>query len=149
MSKRRNELIPLTHDHHHALKQARRMIAAAEAGSDEKREVALDFARFYEEDSLVHFREEEEILFPLLLENVEAAPQELVTVLLDHVHIHGLVARLNASLVSGEPEGELMRNIGETLRAHVRLEENELFPMIESLVPDDSLSRMEFAPRSR
>jgi iron-sulfur cluster repair protein YtfE (RIC family) len=149
MTKRRDELIPLTHDHHHALKQARHMIAAATGDAGARREVAEGFLRFFEEDTLAHFREEEEVLFPLLLLNSEVAPQELITVLIDHVHIHGLVARLRESVATGDPDAELMRTIGESLRAHVRLEENELFPMIEALVPDEELAAVAFAPRSR
>jgi hypothetical protein len=34
---------------------------------------------------------------------------------------------------------------GELLDAHIRLEERQLFPLIEELVPDDELRRLELA----
>lgn len=131
MSKRHDSLIPLTHDHHHALTQARRLLEASEANAETRRETAEGFVRFYERDTLLHFHEEEEILFPALVEHIDRPPDELVRVLLEHVRIHGLVARLRNELTVAEPTSELLRDLGETLRSHVRLEERRLFPLIE------------------
>jgi hypothetical protein len=36
---------------------------------------------------------------------------------------------------------------GELLEAHIRLEERQLFPLIEELVPDDELGRLGLASR--
>jgi hemerythrin-like domain-containing protein len=36
---------------------------------------------------------------------------------------------------------------GELLDAHIRLEERQLFPLIEKLVPDDELGRLALASR--
>jgi hypothetical protein len=36
---------------------------------------------------------------------------------------------------------------GELLDAHIRLEERQLFPLIEELVPDDELRRLGLADR--
>lgn len=149
MTKRHASLIPLTHDHHHALAQARKLIASADAGSEERRDAAAIFVRFYEDDTLLHFHEEEEILFPKLLEHVEQPPPELIQVLVEHVRIHGMVARLREAVAAGSPEGDELRTLGETLRSHVRLEENKLFPILEEAVTDDELRRVSFAERPR
>lgn len=149
MPRRHESLIPLTHDHHHTLVQARRLVAATDAGDDERRNAAEDFVRFYEADTLLHFHEEEEMLFPLLLEQVDDAPPELVKVLVEHVAIHGLVGRLRDSIAEGAVDGALLRDLGETLQGHVRLEESKLFPMIERIVPEPELGEIAFAPRRR
>jgi hypothetical protein len=55
--------MPLTHDHHHALAHARRLRAAGDAGGEERLERARVFVEFFESDLLLHFREEEEVLW--------------------------------------------------------------------------------------
>jgi hemerythrin-like domain-containing protein len=150
MTKRRDALIPLTHDHHHALVRARALISVASESDDAARTHAAEsFIRFYRNDTLLHFHEEEEVLFPKLLEYVEEVPEELARVLIDHVRIHGMVARLQERLPSGAPDGRSLRELGELLRAHVRLEENQLFPLIERVVPERDLQDVSFAERHR
>jgi hemerythrin-like domain-containing protein len=149
MTKRHDALIPLTHDHHHALAQARHLIAASGSDPSARRQVAESFIRFYQEDTLLHFHEEEELLFPRLLEHAGEVPAELTRVLVEHVRIHGMVTRLRDALVGGVPAGDQLRSLGETLRAHVRVEESALFPLIERVVPEVDLKRVSLAERTR
>lgn len=130
--KRHAALVSLSHDHHHALVQARRLRRAAEDPDADPAEAIQAFARFFAADSVPHFRREEEQLFPLVADSEEARPL-LVRVLLDHQRLHALVARL-ASGDDGRPE---MRLTAELLEEHVRREERELFPLIERLVADE------------
>jgi iron-sulfur cluster repair protein YtfE (RIC family) len=149
MTKRNEALIPLTHDHHHALGHARRLIEAA--GSDSAaqcREARTTFLEFYENDLLVHMHEEEEALFPTYLDVVDEPPTELVQVLIEHVAIHGLVTRLRDG-ADASPDRDLLKELGETLREHVRMEEKVLFPLIEASVAGAQLGSLEFAPRNR
>ena len=60
--KRDPSLVPLSHDHHHALVQARRLREGAEPGAS--------FLRFFSEETIRHFCEEEERLFPALVSAV-------------------------------------------------------------------------------
>lgn len=74
-----------------------------------------------------HFRKEEEALFPLVI-GVEEARALLVQALLDHQHVYELEA--------GGDVRATMRELGERLEAHVRLEERQLFPLIERVAAD-------------
>ena len=123
--KRLQALIPLSHDHHHALVEARRLRRAADR-DDDPSGAAAAFVRFFRTSSVPHFREEEEALFPLVID-VEEARALLVQALLDHQYLHALVAALEA----GRDVRATMRELGERLEAHVRLEERQLFPLIE------------------
>jgi mannose-6-phosphate isomerase-like protein (cupin superfamily) len=125
--KRHPALIPLSHDHHHALVAARRLRQAAES-EDDPEAAAGEFAGFFAAVSVPHFREEEETLFPLVAGFDDARPL-IVEALLDHQRLHALVAELQRSTDVRTP----MREIGELLEAHVRREERELFPLIERL----------------
>ena len=147
MSKRHENLIPLTHDHHHALAAARHLQLAA--GRDTAGRVAATntFLEFFGSETVAHFREEEEDIFPLVIDAAEAK-DPLVRLLLDHVQIHGLVGRLQAELAGDGPSEDTMTAIASSLQKHIRYEEKVFFPMVESLAPDP-LDSVELAPRAR
>ena len=135
--KRHRALIALSHDHHHALVEARRLRRAAD-GEEDPGAAAAAFVRFFRLSSVPHFREEEELLFPLVA-GVEEARALVVDALLDHQHLHALVAALD----DGGEVRTTMRELGERLEAHVRLEERQLFPLIERLAAptlDDAMA---------
>ena len=125
--KRHPALIPLSHDHHHALVEARRLRRAAD-GDEDPGPVAAAFVEFFAAETVPHFREEEETLFPLVVDSDEARPL-IVEALLDHQRLHALVAELQGST----DVRRAMRELGELLEAHVRREERALFPLIERL----------------
>jgi quercetin dioxygenase-like cupin family protein len=131
--KRRPALIPLSHDHHHALVEARRLRRAAD--SPESAVVATAFLRFFAGETVEHFREEEELLFPLVVDFDEAR-ELLVQALLEHQRLHALTSRLQQLVTTGGEIDDVMRELGEVLEAHVRLEERRLFPMIDRLLED-------------
>ena len=145
--KRHDGLIPLTHDHHHALAQARRLERAATGDASERLLQAREFIRFFENDTLAHFREEEERLFPLVIDEEEAQPV-LSQAMLEHVGIHRLVNGLRSSVARGDISSASMTCLAQALSVHIHLEEKVLFPMIERLVPQE-LDDVSLRPRVR
>jgi len=141
--KRHASLVPLSHDHHHALVEARRLGRAAEGMDTERCEAAADFIRFFSTETVRHFREEEEQLFPALVGQEDAAEPLLVQALLEHQRIHALVGRLEHALAADKVDAATMRELAELLEVHVRLEERQLFPLIEQVVSPDVLSELD------
>jgi mannose-6-phosphate isomerase-like protein (cupin superfamily) len=137
-------LVPLSHDHHHALVQARRLQRAAEGGAAARRAAAERFLRFFSEETVRHFREEEERLFPALVGAADPAGELLVQALLDHQRLHALVARLDRELTQGDADPALMGEVGRVLTTHVRFEERRLFPLVQKAVPE-TLGRLALA----
>jgi quercetin dioxygenase-like cupin family protein/hemerythrin-like domain-containing protein len=133
--KRHPTLIPLSQDHHHALVEARRLRQAAD--TPESTAAATAFLRFFAGETVPHFREEEELLFPFVVE-FEEARELLVQALLEHQHLHALTARLRQIVNTGGEVDDVTRELGHLLVAHVRLEERRLFPLIERLLEDVS-----------
>lgn len=131
--KRHPALIPLSHDHHRALVEARRLRRAAAGPAAAA--TAEAFLRFFADVTVRHFREEEELVFPAVVD-CEEARELLVQALLEHQRLHALAARLQRQLEGGGSVGGLMRELGELLEAHVRLEERRLFPVIEELLSE-------------
>jgi quercetin dioxygenase-like cupin family protein len=136
--KRHPALIPLSHDHHRALVEARRLRRAA-AGPEPAAEA---FLRFFTDVTVRHFREEEELLFPSVVD-CEGARELLVQALLEHQRLHALAARMQQQLAGGDSLVGVMRQLGELLEAHVRLEERRLFPVIEQRLQEAVLTEIE------
>jgi hemerythrin-like domain-containing protein len=146
--KRHAALIPLSHDHHQGLVQALRLQRAA-AGGDAIAQTAAasEFLKFFRNEHRVHLRDEEERLFPLLLRHTESEPASLHQARLQHVQLEGLVRKLEIATTADSVEPETLDATGTLLETHIRLEERELFPLIEQVVPDDELNNLGFADR--
>ena len=147
MSRRHDSLIPLTHDHHHALAQARRLkdIPKIE-GDNERRSAANDFINFYFGRAVRHFHEEEELFFAPLVDDPEARDL-VVRAISDHLRLHAMVRTMKRDLSEGRVDDELLTQVSDLLSGHVRFEEQELFPLVERLVPEDDLRDLATAGR--
>jgi hemerythrin-like domain-containing protein len=84
-----------------------------------------------------HFRLEEEILFPAYAAHGDPHHALIARALCDHVAI-----RHHAQALGGanEPTLDALHELGHQLAAHVRLEERQVFPLIEQAVPSDELA---------
>ena len=126
-------LIPLSRDHHRDLVHAQRLQAAARETPSERVAAARAFVAFFGAHMVPHFRHEEETVFPLLVEAEGDGRALLVQALLDHQRLHALAARLVAELAAGAVSSTLFSETGALLESHVRLEERQLFPLVEQL----------------
>ena len=84
-----------------------------------------------------HFEVEEELLFPKALE-IEEAAAVVRTLLSEHAQIRELLAELPHADEQKLPES--LKAFGEILERHIRLEERELFPILESAIAQGKLS---------
>lgn len=148
MTRRHDGLIPLTHDHHHALAQARRLKSAAKDGGPELVTQSQAFLDFFHGETLNHFREEEEVVFPLAVEDGRAK-ELLARAMMEHLQIHALVARLGAEVTESKVTPESASELATALEAHIRFEEGKVFPLLEEVVADDRLSTLSLRPRVR
>jgi hypothetical protein len=128
--KRHAALQPLSRDHHVALVAAQRLRRATP-------ETAIDarahFLAFWHEHGARHFRVEEDVLLPVYALHADPADERIARMLLDHVRIR---ARVLALAEADEPGVELLHALGEELARHVRLEERQIFPLIEAMLPE-------------
>ena len=146
--KRHPALIPLSRDHHDGLVQALRLRHAAATGDASARlAAASDFVEFFRNEERLHLRGEEEALFPLFLKHVRSQPAPLREARVQHVQLEGFARKLEIAVAAGSVDRETLAAAGELLDAHIRLEERQLFPLIEELVPDDELRRLALADR--
>jgi hemerythrin superfamily protein len=125
--KRSPFLQPLSREHHTALSLAKSCERAARSGDaalvgQACQRVIQEFSRELDR----HFRFEEHSLLPLLQ---SPETQRLVQrTLADHRQLQGLLDGLQQN------DAEALDSFGKCLLAHVRFEERELYPVIESLL---------------
>jgi hemerythrin-like domain-containing protein len=141
--KRSDALAPLSRDHHHALVLARELSRADE---NDVAPVGARFVGFLARHELAHFDLEESVLLP-------AVPREergrlLARRLLhDHEFFRAAMRELRDS--SGTATSGFLHELGARLRAHVQMEERELFPYLEEALSERELEEIGAAIRSR
>ena len=125
--KRSPILQPLSREHHTALTLAKASERAALSGDEVLVELTCQHViRAYANELEPHFRFEEVSLLPLL-HSPETQPLVERT-LADHQQLRGLLDSLRQN------DAGALDSFGKCLSAHVRFEERELFPALESLL---------------
>ena len=88
--KRHAELRSFSDDHHQGLVNARRLKRAAAGEETELADAARDFLEFWRQDTVLHFRKEEEVLLPVLARHGGDLDNPSVTEMLaQHARIRG------------------------------------------------------------
>ena len=128
--KRSAELTPLSHEHHQALFVAIGLKRAEDV------DASAAFLDYHEATGERHFEIEEQVLLPgWLAADPDGDADAARRVLAEHLEIRTATARLRA----GEAAVDDLHALGVLLERHVRYEERELFPMIESRLDDGAL----------
>jgi hypothetical protein len=97
------------------------------------------FLAFWDRAGLHHFRVEEEVLLPAFARWGDAYDPLVARTVRDHVEIRADVAALRTAR---QPSIAALHGLDERLAEHVRMEERELFPMIERTVPAAELATL-------
>ena len=134
--KRDPALISLSRDHHQALSVALRLRrATAETATD----VRADALRFWTTAGRAHFRQEEELLLPAYARHGDPHHPLVARALCDHVAIR---QRMDALAGNASAQVARLHELGTMLSDHVRLEERELFALIEQTLPATELAAL-------
>jgi hemerythrin-like domain-containing protein len=141
--KRHPSLTEFSDDHHQGLVNARRLRRAASGEGASSADTALDFLEFWQSDTSLHFRKEEEVLLPVLARyGGDFGKQPIVQMLTQHALIRGLAMQLSDEFEQDKIREDTLRDLGEHLEAHIRLEEREVFPLIEETLPEHALQEV-------
>ena len=68
--------------------------------------------------------------------------ESVVLMLAQHARIRALVMDLSDEVTGGGVRPETLQRIGEGLEEHIRLEEREVFPLIEGALPQEGLKEL-------
>lgn len=134
--KRDESLRPLSREHLNALHAAKIL----REGTDLEA-VSEAFFDFWESEGQRHFRIEEEVLLPNWALHAEVDHPGVARMLDEHLAIRREALRLKA----GEASLDEARELGRLLHDHVRFEERQLFPQIETALGADGLASLDAA----
>ena len=134
--KRDPSLVPLSHDHHQALFVAQTL---RRADGDDAEESRAAFRAFWRDAGERHFEVEEQVLLPAFAEVGRAHDPLVLRALGDHVELR---CRARRAFADGDPDVEELVALGTRLSEHVRLEERELFPLIEATLSAERLATL-------
>jgi hemerythrin-like domain-containing protein len=141
--KRHPSLREFSDDHHQGLVNARRLRRAASGEGSNPASTAQDFLDFWRRDTSHHFRKEEDVLLPVLARyGGDLDERPILQMLTQHARIRGLAMQLSDELEQEEVRKDTLRTLGEQLEAHIRLEEREVFPLIEETLPEGGLQEV-------
>jgi iron-sulfur cluster repair protein YtfE (RIC family) len=114
--KRAPELRYLSDHHHPGLVQARRLRRAATGEERTTPEETAEVLKFWQEETTAHFREEEEVLLPVLARYGGGAERGPVSQMLaQHAQIRGLVMELSDEVRNGAVKAVTLEGLGESL----------------------------------
>jgi len=134
---RDKSLIPLSHQHQHALALCVRLDRALQAGDAELGAWQAEIRQIYEQQIGVHFAAEEQVLFPAAQKFSELRP--LVNELLnEHATLQDFFTRATARAMT---ENDL-REFAKTLSDHIRKEERQLFERMQQLMKPEDLASL-------
>ena len=134
--KRAAALVSLSRDHHQALVVAQQLRRATDATAAEARAA---FLAYWAGHGRLHFQLEEELLFPAHAGHGDPYDPVILRALGQHAMIRH---RADALAAATSSDHGALEQLGTELAAHVRLEEREVLPLIERVLPERELSAL-------
>jgi hemerythrin-like domain-containing protein len=130
-------LIPLSHQHQHALALCVRIDRAPRSTPSELSAWQAEIVSLFEQEIRFHFDAEERILFPAA-ERFAELRQLVADLRRDHDSLRGKVASAAAHTMSAAD----LKSFADHLATHVRREERELFEAMQKLFSTDELHEL-------
>jgi hemerythrin-like domain-containing protein len=131
-------LIPLSHQHHNVLAMC--VLTRRSLGEDPAPANVANLARRaldrYELEIANHFEIEEQILFPAIEDALGKLPL-VADLVAEHRQAENLIAQLRSA-----PTTALLERLCGLLAGHIRREENDLFQLAQSRLPEPILREL-------
>ena len=132
---RDRNLIPLSHQHQHALAMCVRLDRALAKGNADLNAWQEEIAGIWQSEIRYHFEAEESILFPAANKYVPLEP--LVKQLLSE---HGTLRNFFARAKARDLDGAKLKIFSQILTLHIRTEERQLFEECQRLMTSEEMA---------
>ena len=132
---RDRNLIPLSHQHQHALALCVRIDRASPINDSDVVAWQAEIAQTFQTEIRIHFAAEESVLFPAARRFPALVPlvEEL---LLDHFLLRESFAKAEAHAMTGAD----LSAFAECMSTHIRKEERQLFERLQELMDEEELA---------
>ncbi len=132
---RDKNLIPLSHQHQHALALCVRLSRAVQAGDVDLAAWQAEIGQLYQHEVALHFAAEEKEVFP------HAARVAGLQALVGELLVEHTVLRDSFSLaMTGGLGQSALAELGEKLAAHIRKEERQLFEAMQQNIDAEEMA---------
>ena len=131
---RNPNLIPLSHQHQHALALCVRIDRGVNDG-DDLQPWQTEVEQLFQQEIAIHFAAEEKVIFPAAARFPELASL-VVELLADHASLR---ARLSCP---GELDAGGLRELAQQLSQHIRKEERQLFEGMQQRIGEEELAEI-------
>ncbi len=134
---RDKNLIPLSHQHQHALALCVRIERASPIPEADLKVWQLEIAQIFQAEIAIHFDAEETVIFPAArrLETLVLLVEDLLR---DHVSLRESFMRAE----SGNMNAAELTEFAKQLSAHIRIEERLLFERMQALMSSEILATL-------
>ena len=134
---RDKNLVPLSHQHQHALALCVRIDRGVEAGKTNPEPWRAEIQALYQQEIAIHFAAEETVLFPAASRFSEMQPlvNELIS---EHAALRGFFAEVGERTL----DAQAIRDLATLLSQHIRKEERQLFESMQRLIGPDELANI-------
>lgn len=134
---RDKNLIPLSHQHQHALALCVRIDRASPIAEADLPEWQREIAEHFRNEIKIHFAAEEEILFP-----ASRKFRELTSLVEELISEHGeLRTKFKRAMEKSMSPGDLVA-FAKLLSNHIRKEERQLFELLQQLMNAEDLNSL-------
>lgn len=146
-----NQATALLYREHEAIEnalQAVDSIVRPGIDNDSFKQSAQMLIKFFREyGDAFHHQKEEQLLFPAMIARNELIGESVISEMLDnHTDFREMLAKAQTCINADDCETakQVLKEYTEALRDHIAVENDEVFPMAESLFTEEEASRMGF-----
>jgi hemerythrin-like domain-containing protein len=134
---RNKNLVPLSHQHQHALALCVRLDRALQAGPVDPAPWQSEINQHFQQEISVHFAAEESQVFPVARRFAEFVPlvEELLA---EHASLRDYFTKAQAGALDSAALGEFV----ERLARHIRKEERQLFEGLQGVLSQDEFAAL-------
>jgi hemerythrin-like domain-containing protein len=134
---RDKNLVPLSHQHQHALALCVRLDRALQAGEVKAEAWQKEIQHIFEQEIAVHFQAEEKEVFP-----AAARFADLKSLVAELLAEHGALRDTFAQATARTLDNAGLQGFADTLSRHIRKEERELFEGMQRLMSAEDLAAL-------
>jgi hemerythrin-like domain-containing protein len=134
---RDKNLVPLSRQHQHALALCVRIDRALQAGDVELDPWLAEIQQIFEQEIRIHFEAEENEIFP-----VAEHLAELKDLVADLRKDHAVLREFFSRAVARSLDADGLGKFGETMSAHIRKEERQLFEGMQQRMSAEELAKL-------
>lgn len=134
---RHEALAPFSRDHYTGLVQVQHLRKAADADAVARRKAVAAFIDAWDHEIAQHFDDEERLLSDLLSGDDQSRLLE------EHARIRELAGQARSLRKHTDPDADVLRTVSQTLEAHIRWEERELFGRVQQALDEKQLAALQ------